>query len=162
MKLLMLSVTLLLGACTSLVKCEDHNTLAGQRTYCMGKVSGDGQEGVFRDVFSDKGAEVSHFGSGPSLWGQALVGAVAAGEIAGGNVGAAALIRPPTTENINRQDQGQLQQQRQNQDQTSVNVNSNSNTNHNSLHNHNTNVISAQGGNGGGNGDGNNGHGNSH
>ena len=131
MKTLIIITMLTLAACSSLVKCEDANTIAGPRTYCLGKVAGDGQEGVFRDVFSNKGLEAAQLHGGSSLWGQALVGAVAAGELAGGAIGAAALVRPPTSTSINRQDQGQLQGQLQDQRQDSTNVNTNVNSNTN-------------------------------
>ncbi len=54
-----------------------------------------------------------------------------AGIIAGGNVGAAAVLRAPRTniENSNEQSQVQVQAQQQSQKATNVNVNSNKNTN---------------------------------
>ena len=168
-----LAVLLLMFAfsCATVVKCEDVTTVSGLKTYCTGKVAGDGQEGIFRDVHSAKGLEAAQLHGGSSLWGQALVGAVAAGELAGGAIGAAALIRPPTSNNVttSRSDQSQLQGQQQQQDQTSVNVNSNTNSNHNSnvnknknynkLTNHNTDVIKINDGPGHGSPPGDGGHG---
>lgn len=59
-------------------------TVAGNRSFCMGKVAGDGQEGVYVQTFSDKGLEAYHYSGGASLMGQTLQGAVAAGMIGAG------------------------------------------------------------------------------
>lgn len=65
--------------------------------YCLGKVAGDGQEGVFRDIFVNGNLVAGNFGHGQSLWGQTLQGAVGSAAMAGGMVGAAALLRPDKT-----------------------------------------------------------------
>ena len=100
MKKLLLAVSLLLATgCASLVKCEDVVVQGVPVSYCMGKVSGDGQEGVFRDAYVEGKPILSHYGSGSSLWGQALQGAVGDAALAGGMYGAARALRPSQTNN---------------------------------------------------------------
>ena len=82
------------SGCASMVECQEVETVGGMRTYCMGKVAGDGQEAVFRDIYDEQGRISHSFGSGTSLWGQVLVGSGAAAVLSGGYMGAAALQRP--------------------------------------------------------------------
>ena len=135
--------------------------------YIHGKVDADGQTGVFRDAYIDGTPVISHFGAGPSLAGQLLQGAASSALIAGGAVGAAAVLRPTKindadTTNLNNA-QGQVQGQVQGQAalshaeanpvsvqstkvrNTSVNANSNSNSNHNRNNNSNSNSNKAGG-----------------
>ena len=101
--------------------------------YIHGKVDADGQTGVFRDAFINGTPVLSHFGSGQSLTGQILQGAASSAMIAGGMVGAAAVLRPTRINETNNltNDQDQLQGQAQHQKGvnkgyvTSVNVNEN-------------------------------------
>lgn len=121
-----LSVVLLtvLGGCTSMVKCEDVTVNGGTVSYCMGKVSGDGQEGNFRDAYIDGKPVLSHYGSGSSLWGQTLQGAGGDAAIAGGMYGAARALRPSREYNsvgsANEQVQGQSEGQIQGQSAAST------------------------------------------
>ena len=95
MKKLLLSLSLLLATgCASLVKCEDVVVQGVPVSYCMGKVSGDGQEGVFRDAYVEGKPILSHYGSGSSLQ-----GAVGDAALAGGMYGAARALRPSQTNN---------------------------------------------------------------
>ena len=51
-----------------MVKCEDVTVAGGTLvSYCMGKVSGDGQEGNFRDAYIDGKPVLSNYGNGSSL-----------------------------------------------------------------------------------------------
>lgn len=89
-----LLLTLVVGCATNI----DHNVfrLSDGRfiDYITGKVAGDGQEANFRDAYVDGKPVVSHYGSGQSLTGQVLQGAVSSALIAGGMVGGAAVLRP--------------------------------------------------------------------
>jgi len=71
-------------------------TLSDGRTvdYIHGKIDADGQTGVFRDAYIDGQPVISHYGAGPSLWGQVLSGSGAAAVYSAGAMGAAALLRP--------------------------------------------------------------------
>lgn len=89
-----LVLAMLGSGCASMVECQEVETVGGLRTYCMGKVAGDGQEAVFRDIYDEYGRVAHSFGSGSSLWGQVLVGSGAAAVLTGGYMGAAALQRP--------------------------------------------------------------------
>lgn len=125
LKLIVASM-LLVASCASAVKCMPAEGLSGV-TYCMGKVSGDGQEGVFRDVWQENKPVLSSFGGGASLWGQALQGVAGDAALAGGMVGAAALLRPARSREVNHLDNQQIQGQGQEQSSTAVNINSNVN-----------------------------------
>jgi len=107
---------LAVGGCTSLVKCEEVMVQNIPVSYCLGKVSGDGQEGVFRDASIDGKPVLSSFGSGSSLWGQALQGAAGDAALAGGMVGAARSLRP------NREYNSVGSANTQNQEQEAVNA----------------------------------------
>lgn len=98
-------------------------TLADGRTvdYIHGKVDADGQTGVFRDAFVDGKPVLSHFGSGQSLTGQILQGAASSAMIAGGMVGAAAVLRPTRINESNDFNNSQGQAQGQEQGQASLN-----------------------------------------
>ena len=115
-----LSVAALLAGCASKLTHESVTLSNGRQVdYVVGKVAGDGQEGIFRDAYVDGAPVLSHFGSGQSLAGQVLQGAAGSAFIAGGMVGAAALLRPPrynsneTTNLDNQQGQSQAQDQDQ-------------------------------------------------
>ena len=131
---------LVIAGCSNHVECLVPGNLPNV-TYCLGKVAGDGQEGIFRDAWLDGKPMLSNFGGGPSLWGQALQGVAGDAALAGGAVGAAALLRPTRiNESIsNHQGQGQLQGQEQGQESNNTNVNANSNENNNSNRNNNRN-----------------------
>ena len=153
-----LSVAALLAGCASQLAHESVTLSNGRQVdYIIGKVAGNGQEGIFRDAYVDGAPVLSHFGSGQSLAGQVLQGAAGSAFIAGGMVGAAALLRPPrynsneTTNLDNQQGQSQAQDQgaysssdsyagshaeggnatatnKNNVSNTSINANSNNNT----------------------------------
>jgi hypothetical protein len=88
--------------------------------YLHGKVDADGQTGVFRDAYIDGSPVVSHFGSGQSLWGQVLQGAAGSALIAGGMVGAAAVLRPTRINEANDFNNSQGQSQAQSQEAASA------------------------------------------
>ena len=173
-KVAMLSVAALLTGCAG-VQQQSFKLSDGQVVdYIHGKVDADGQTGVFRDAFINGTPVLSHFGSGQSLTGQILQGAASSAMIAGGMVGAAAMLRPTRINETNNltndqdQKQGQLQGQQQGQHATSVavsessskasnyNKNTSNNTAVNANTNHNTNTNHTK------NGNGNNGHHNGH
>jgi hypothetical protein len=111
-----LGTMILIGGCASYVTCEDRQTVAGVRTYCVGKVSGDGQEAIFREIYSKDKIEMSHWGSGSSLAGQILGGSGAAA-VNGIGLGVPAALgawQTRVTESTtleNAQDQNQTQEQ---------------------------------------------------
>ncbi|HWP58994.1 MAG TPA: hypothetical protein VNL14_13965 [Candidatus Acidoferrales bacterium] len=163
----LLSLALAIG-CASKLTHKSVTLAGGQRVdYVTGKVAGDGQEAVFRDAFIDGKPVVSHFGSGQSLAGQVLQGTVSSAMIAGGMVGAAAVLRPTRISETNNLSNAQEQEQGQQQGQgaysgsyshtsataSSVNSNSLTATNRNSNRNQNTNqttIGDLGGGEGGG------------
>ena len=167
-----LSVAALLAGCASKLTHESVTLSNGRQVdYVVGKVAGDGQEGIFRDAYVDGAPVLSHFGSGQSLAGQVLQGAAGSAFIAGGMVGAAALLRPPrynsneTTNLDNQQGQSQAQDQgaysgsdsyagshAEGGNATATNKNSVSNTSINANSNNNTSKIKVSdvGGGGGG------------
>jgi hypothetical protein len=111
-----LSVAALLTGCAT-IKQESFTLSNGKVVdYVHGKVDADGQTGVFRDAYIDGAPVVSHFGSGQSLWGQVLQGSAGSALLAGGMVGAAAVLRPTrindadTTNLSNGQSQAQSQE----------------------------------------------------
>lgn len=129
------SAATLIAGCAA-IKQESFMLSDGRKVdYIHGKVDADGQTGVFRDAFIDGTPVLSHFGSGQSLLGQVLQGTASSAMIAGGMVGAAAVLRPARYNNTetNNLDNKQQQQQQQEQGQASFNdthvstkVNSNS------------------------------------
>ena len=137
MKIALTLICVLMIGCAG-VQRETFELSNGSKVdYIHGKVDADGQTGVFRDAFIDGIPVLSHFGSGQSLIGQVLQGAASSAMIAGGMVGAAAVLRPTKINETNNlsndqaQQQGQLQGQGQQQKGvnkshvTSVNVNEN-------------------------------------
>lgn len=153
-KTALVALVFIMTGCTSMVKCEKPEGFS-HVTYCMGKVSGDGQEGVFRDAFIDGQPVLSHFGSGNSLWGQVLQGAVGSALLAGGGVGAAAVLRPDRITNQvgSANSQGQSQEQSYEGYTTSGSA-SNSMSEGSSASSTSTTSSTAQGGNGGAGGSG--------
>lgn len=145
--------------------------LSGGKTidYIHGKVDADGQTGVFRDAYLDGAPVLTHFGHGQSLLGQVLQGTASSAMIAGGMVGAAAVLRPTRINESNdfNNSQGQAQSQEQgaysgshsesnpilvnkNKSSSSSEANPilvNSNSNHNSSKNTNISGSYASGGN---------------
>lgn len=125
----------LLASCAS-IKQQSFELSNGQKVdYIHGKVDADGQTGVFRDAYIDGKVAVSHFAAGQSLVASVLQGTGQAAMMAGGMVGAAAVLRPARynnheTNNLNNdQDQGQVQGQHQGTevDTNVISVNTNSN-----------------------------------
>lgn len=138
---IMLSAAALISGCAGIQQQSFKLSDGRMVDYLHGKIDADGQTGVFRDAYIDGTPVLSHFGSGQSLLGQVLQGTASSAMIAGGMVGAAAVLRPTRineTNNLNNdQDQGQSMHQGQLQGQstknhisnTSVNVNENDNKN---------------------------------
>lgn len=120
-----LVLALAAAGCASKITHEVLKLSSGQEVnYIVGKVAGDGQEAVFRDAFVDGKPVISHFSGGQSLSGQVLQGTASSAMIAGGMVGAAAVLRPARfnsneTNNLDNQ-QGQGQQQSSEADSVSV------------------------------------------
>jgi hypothetical protein len=86
---------LLIVGCSSKVECLIPSNLPTV-TYCLGKIAGDGQEALFRDAWVDGKPAVTNYSGGDTLWGQALRGVAGDAALAGGAVGAALLLKPPT------------------------------------------------------------------
>lgn len=159
-KLFLLVLALAATGCASKVTHEVIKLSGGQEVnYIVGKVAGNGQEAVFRDAFVDGKPVISHFSGGQSLSGQVLQGTASSAMIAGGMVGAAAVLRPVrfNSHETNNLDNQQGQGQQQGQAASSASVSSADATatskNKNSLTaaavNSNSNSSHAQGGKGG-------------
>lgn len=112
----------LIASCATIQQQSFELSNGSKVDYIHGKVDADGQTGVFRDAFIDGKVAISHFAAGQSLVASVLQGTGQAAMMAGGMVGAAALLRPARynnheTNNLNNdQDQGQLQGQHQGTD----------------------------------------------
>ena len=114
-----LSAVALIAGCAT-IKQESFTLSNGKVVdYVHGKVDADGQTGVFRDAYIDGSPVVSHFGSGQSLWGQVLQGSAGSALIAGGMVGAAAVLRPTRVNESNDFNNSQGQSQAQSQESAS-------------------------------------------
>jgi hypothetical protein len=130
-----LSVAAMLAGCAT-IKQESFTLSNGKVVdYVHGKVDADGQTGVFRDAYIDGSPVVSHFGSGQSLWGQVLQGSAGSALIAGGMVGAAAVLRPTRVNESNDFNNSQGQSQAQSQESASESVSGASSESKNYSHN---------------------------
>jgi hypothetical protein len=130
-----LSAVALIAGCAT-IKQESFTLSNGKVVdYVHGKVDADGQTGVFRDAYIDGSPVVSHFGSGQSLWGQVLQGSAGSALIAGGMVGAAAVLRPTRINESNDFNNSQGQSQAQSQEAASESVSGASSESKNYSHN---------------------------